>query len=423
MLPACQRLWTPEAAFERAYERVRSMRGVEFEKPELRVVSREEWIRSLPVAKPVPGYQHLWEALGIVPKNETSVGGFRSVEQRFRGSYDVGQHAVTYITDTPKRHRDSQLVHALLHAAQRDVGPLYDAPYADGYGTDVRWAHAAAREGEAILYELEAGGTLEFDKTGPSYAVRWAYFGYVAGPAYVRARRKGSLAETCDALWQAPPMSTEQVLHPERRDPPIAVIAPDLSVDLGSDMTLGVTTVLGEWTIADWLGNRRIGGGLPDDLRWGGDVVQVYRRLHSAGFIVIVWTVWDDEASARRFETRVGGTTLRVRRVVGVTYGGTTELLRGGLDRLPHGPFLFDRRTRDRARSGYRDRGRRLGHKMANMYVLVARVCCWALFPCLVVACGKQEDTGAKTAHERMLELLQVVRMETARHQQVARRQ
>ena len=187
-------------------------------------------------------------------------------------------------------------------------------------------------------------GRLDIEGCKP-YAVRWTYHPYVAGARYLLAHAKGGLRAACDALYLEPPVSTEQVLHPGRNDPPLAVIVPDLSDRLGAGWKLGARTVLGEWTIADWvwaldpdaapkpLSVQQIGGGLPDNLRWGGDQAQVYHD--GERFLVVIWTVWDDEASAVRFRKLVHGlTSVRAGSRVAVLCGPTKVdrgLLTGGL--------------------------------------------------------------------------------------------
>ena len=236
-----------------------------------------------------------------------------------------------------------------MHAVQARHSELYHPlPALDGYIDDVSWARAAAREGEAVLHELswptgsldgmpdkieELPGRLDIEGCEP-YAVRWTYHPYVAGARYLLARAKGGLRAACDTLYCDPPVSTEQVLHPERNDPPLVVIAPDLSKRLGANWELGARTVLGEWTIADWvwalrpdaapkpLSTEQIGGGLPDELRWGGDQAQVYQD--GERFLVVVWTVWDDEASAVRFRKLLRGlTSVRAGSRVAVLCGPT----------------------------------------------------------------------------------------------------
>lgn len=344
---ACRKSWTPEEAFPRIAARLQELRGVTFELPKLTVLTRAQWIERLGEVQQRPDYDALWRALGIAPEGADTGGDSRAVERRFRGYYDLSEHEVVYITDTPKHLREQQLAHSLVHALQREESPLYDLPALGGHGDDVSWAYSVAREAEAVCYELAwPDGSLgridvrriQFDTKGCApYAVRGAYFGYVVGAKYLLARARGDLRATCDALWKKPPLSTEQVLHPERDDPPVAVFAPDLSVELGRDCRLVVTTVLGEWTMADWLGNQLIDGALPDDLRWGGDLAQVYRIGDRR--MVMVWTVWDDEASARNFEKRVRGVKLRSGKRVAVTFGGSTELLRAGLKKLRTVPF------------------------------------------------------------------------------------
>ena len=349
LLAGCRKLWTPEEAFPRVAARLQKLRGITFKLPEFTVLTRAQWIGRLGELEREPDYDALWNALGSVPEGVDPAADYRAVERRARGYYDLAKHEVVYITDTPRDLREQALAHSLVHALQRDKSTLWEPLPKGGYADDLNWARLVAREAEAICYELAwPHGSLgridvrriRFDTKGCApYAVRWAYFGYVVGAKYLLARARGSLRDACDALWKKPPLSTEQVLHPERDDPPVAVFAPDLSVELGKDWQLVVTTVLGEWTIADWIGfgQPKIDGGLPDDLRWGGDVAQVYRKGDRR--TIAVWTVWDDEASARNFEKRLRGVKLRSGKRVAVVFGGSTELLRAGLSKLRTVPF------------------------------------------------------------------------------------
>ena len=347
---ACSRLPpTHVETFASVAKRLQESRGVTFDLPKLTVLTRAQWIERL--GEPdgwQPDYDAIWKAMGFVGESAEPSEDFRAVERRFDGYYNFDEHEVVYITDTPIRER--QMAHSLVHAMQRERSPLYDLPALGGHGDDVGWAYTVAREAEAISYEL-AWPDASIDSIDPDqlrfpanglapYAVRWAYFGYVVGARYLRARFKGSLRETCDAIWKNPPLSTEQALHPERNDPPIAVFAPDLSMEMGKGWRLVVTTVLGEWTIADWIGfgQPKIDGGLPDDLRWGGDVAQVYRNKEDERTI-LVWTVWDDDASARNFDERLRGVKVHSGKVVAVAFGGSTELLRAGLKKLRAVPF------------------------------------------------------------------------------------
>lgn len=352
--------WNPQEAFREELRRVEALRGIRFAwEPELVVMNRSEWHARLaewesgsPPSETDVALDALWKALGIVPEEDDSRRVMFGQMRLNQGYVEPGGKRVYYFTDTPSRARRRALFHAILHCLQYQRSALYDlgGDHAEGYLDDVAWARVAAAEGEAVLYELAwpedlpAGLAEKVDRlpaelsrgaTRP-YAVRWAYFSYIAGARYLlfRAKAERRLREAADALHADPPMSTEQVLHPERADdPPIAVIAPDLASRLGERWRMQARTVLGEWTLADWVRALRpdaapeafsadhIGGGLPDSLRWGGDVAHVYGHDQGAGRALIVWTVWDDEASAERFECLVAGAGVTVRRGRSVAVG------------------------------------------------------------------------------------------------------
>jgi hypothetical protein len=119
-----------------------------------------------------------------------------------------------------------------------------------------------------------------------------------------------------DALWNEPPASTEQVLHPEKYD---ACEAP-IPVDAAALPTLAgfgrpsASDVLGEWAIRTWLGAT-----LPAEIAaraaagWGGDRVGIYTPQATApaptdggaaapAGAPLAWlTVWDGPAEADDF--------------------------------------------------------------------------------------------------------------------------
>jgi hypothetical protein len=133
--------------------------------------------------------------------------------------------------------------------------------------------------------------------------------------ARVRARRPWSAV---DALWSEPPLSTEQILHPEKYDAcetPIPVDAAMLPALTGFGRPLG-SDVLGEWAIRTWLAAT-----LPAEIAaraatgWGGDRAGIYARQTPApvpapadggsaapSMEPLAWlTVWDDAAEADDF--------------------------------------------------------------------------------------------------------------------------
>ena len=77
--------------------------------------------------------------------------------------------------------------------------------------------------------------------------------------------------------------------------------------------------------------------------QWGGDLACVYRNGKDA--CVVVWTVWDDEASAERFRKLVADSGIVARRgkrvaaALGPAKGAARSLLSSGLRTLRAIPF------------------------------------------------------------------------------------
>jgi hypothetical protein len=317
-------------------ERVEALRGRRFtQPPRIEYISRQDWIARVRQEEEAwrktescRAYDVLWKTLGIVPPDADSQHWVYAIKEGYKFPYDPTERKI-YLIHEAVYARDNFLVHEYIHVLQHQHSPLYGLPTDEsGRLDDVMWAYSCVSEGEALLYELcwpsddSRRADLEkfyreLPKTLPPLAQRWAYFPHIAGARYLMAR--GPLREAADRAWAQPPISTEQVLHPDRSDPPLAVSAPDLSEKLGPGWHRVVQTVLGEWTVADWVGIPSqgldyLGAGLPDDLRWGGDLAQVYR--HGDEWRVAVYLIWDDEASAKRFAGLVKNASRQDRWVV-----------------------------------------------------------------------------------------------------------
>jgi hypothetical protein len=203
-------------------------------------------------------------------------------------------------------------------------------PRLDG---DATRARLCIVEGDAVLAGLELAdpaenflGTHALGALGarlrgaPSPASGWfAALGeltHVDGLLFVARVRRHRPFGAVDALWNEPPASTEQVLHPEKYD---ACEAP-IPVDVAALPTLAgfgrpsASDVLGEWAIRTWLGAT-----LPAEIAaraaagWGGDRVGLYTPQATAHAPAdggaaapapepLAWlTVWDGPAEADDF--------------------------------------------------------------------------------------------------------------------------
>ena len=123
-----------------------------------------------------------------------------------------------------------------------------------------------------------------------------------------------------ERVFRDPPVSWEQVLHPEKywddeaRDLPRPVAVPDLSRTLGDGWALAAEGGLGEMILAiltDPKSEAFDPTSLADPGRWtnegaagwGGDRWQLYRRGEDT--VTVLATVWDSDKDAREFRAAI----------------------------------------------------------------------------------------------------------------------
>lgn len=130
---------------------------------------------------------------------------------------------------------------------------------------------------------------------------------YIAGLQFVLARQLSGGWPAVDALYANPPVSTEQILHPEAypKDRPVPVTLPTgLAARMGPGWTTVQRDTMGELQLRVWL---EAGGGpawkpTADAAAagWGGDRVELVRGPGGA-WALILKTAWDSPADAREF--------------------------------------------------------------------------------------------------------------------------
>ncbi|HEY6477906.1 MAG TPA: hypothetical protein VI456_15120, partial [Polyangia bacterium] len=197
-------------------------------------------------------------------------------------------------------------------------------PRLDG---DATRARLCIVEGDAVLTGLEladpaesflgahALGTLAArlrdapPTAAPGWFARLGELTHVDGLLFAARVRRHRPWSAVDELWNEPPTSTEQILHPEKYD---ACEAP-IPVDAAALPTLAgfgrpsTSDVLGEWAIRTWLAET-----LPAEIAaraaagWGGDRAGIYAPEATATAAAdggaaapppapLAWlTVWDD---------------------------------------------------------------------------------------------------------------------------------
>ena len=106
-----------------------------------------------------------------------------------------------------------------------------------------------------------------------------------------------------NAAYQDPPISTEQVLHPDKyRDGegPVSVTTPDLADALGSDWAEIYNEVIGEWLLGEYLRSLSMRDYEEAAAGWGGDRFSLLEGPNEARALAVL-TVWDSRSDAREF--------------------------------------------------------------------------------------------------------------------------
>jgi hypothetical protein len=168
-------------------------------------------------------------------------------------------------------------------------------------------------------------------------------FPYLGGLEFVRARYRAAEGSRIAPLGEEMPVSTEQVLHPERafgepRDQPVSLA---FAADPPPDWTVVHSDGLGELETRIWL-QEHLGDRTPavsGAEGWDGDV---YRLLDAPQGEVLVWvSAWDSERDAIEFE-RFARAALAAR--YGTDTGRVTEITRSIRSGVPL-VILVDRPT------------------------------------------------------------------------------
>ncbi len=140
----------------------------------------------------------------------------------------------------------------------------------------------------------------------PAIFIEEFLFPYVWGGSFMQYTVNTKGWEAVDAIYKDPPVSSEQIMHPEKyyimRDEPKKVNLLDVSRALGSSWVRLSRGVLGEFSF------YLIGKNFLDELSaklmsegWGGDVFELYEESASKQLLLISLSKWDTERDAEEF--------------------------------------------------------------------------------------------------------------------------
>jgi hypothetical protein len=127
-------------------------------------------------------------------------------------------------------------------------------------------------------------------------------FSALQGTLFIAAQQREGGWTAIDAMFAAPPQSTEQILHPDKwasREAPKKVELPaDLAKRMGSGWSVAMQDTLGEEQLQVWLGGQVKADAAAG---WGGDRIALLEGPKEQW--AIAWhTVWDSDADAAEFE-------------------------------------------------------------------------------------------------------------------------
>lgn len=259
---------------------------------------------------------------------------------------------------------DVYLVHELTHAAQDQTFDLTSFKGNDDKNDDLTMALDTVVEGEASLVHYmymfkdrfdsvkgQLGQQPPPDKKYPRYLYSTLTFPYTLGVNFVVAVHDAKGWDGIANLYKEPPMSTEQVLHPEkyldRRDHPQEVKLPLLDINrmLGKDWKRLDDNVMGEYVIRLLFEEFKLKTtGLKAAAGWDGDRFSVWEHPGDGRALIVWYSTWDDETEAREFFDAYGRLLAKkyadatkedgAERVVLQTNSGQVLLERRGADVL-----------------------------------------------------------------------------------------
>ena len=169
----------------------------------------------------------------------------------------------------------------------------------------LQWMNTyASQEDIAQLMEYINNLDTPVFNTAPPFLSKDLLFPYEAGMYFVNTIfREGEWAAV-DAVYQDPPSSTEQILHPERypHDVPVKLVVPDALDSLGGDWILLDADTLGEWRTQLVLNEQLLRADAePAAEGWGGDVYHVYHNEANGDNLLLLVTQWDTIKDVHEF--------------------------------------------------------------------------------------------------------------------------
>ena len=276
----------------------------------------------------------VYQLLGLIPRDYQYLEGIVGLyTEQLGGYYDAEKEFYAMAQWMPAVMQMPIAVHELTHALQDQHFALEELVDYKKQTSDALMAHSALVEGDATAVMLDYARSLSgqgsiselenvstfmaqnitgamisasLNKAPPSLQAS-LIFPYVSGLNFAHVLLKEGGYAMINKGFKNPPMSTEQILHPEvylkgeKGFVEVPDHAPPKGVSLESKAPI-FSDRFGEFLISTWLSTwispleaSKAASG------WGGDRVSLYQLTNSAQG-VLVWDLrWDSVAEAREF--------------------------------------------------------------------------------------------------------------------------
>jgi hypothetical protein len=208
-------------------------------------------------------------------------------------------------------------------------------------------SYASSQDQQQILDFINSLQSPVYDSS-PAFLKDDFVFPYNQGYTFVTSLHDQGGWSAVDAAYHNPPVSTEQILHPELypNDTPIPVDLPDLSSALGDGWRELSRNQMGEWYTYLILARGANPNARLDDTTaqaaaagWGGDEYVVYQNDSTNSTAFVMQTIWDTNNDATEFiaafpqyaNTRFAATGNQQGDTITWTYeGGYSQLILTG---------------------------------------------------------------------------------------------
>ena len=336
-----------KAQVDRIAQVVASVRGLALKRPlkvgwigaaDVKVKARQAIERELGAAY-LDGYTAAFSRLGLLPVGYPYVEAMLEIlGEQVAGYYDPDARQLFVRHDMPAD--EIVLAHEIGHALQDQHFGLKKLQGDVKVNEDRNFAITALIEGDATqvmeayliktldmwramkligsAFRMAAMDNAKLD-AAPLFVQEGMMRPYLDGWALVKRLRSLGGRAAVDRAFARPPVSSEQVLHPEKylaQEAPVEVPAADLGAALGQGWTVVHENSLGEFGVSLILRQAKLPAATVGSASrgWGGDRFRMYRHKASGREVLFWKTAWDTEQDAREFyeayRTAVKGTAI-----------------------------------------------------------------------------------------------------------------